>query len=92
MLAEDKKRALKSIMLSKEKKDGTVKGQNTADGGNQHDHVGKAETASSTVKSESTFTTGMIEAKEGCNITTIGAPNAFLKKEFRMKKTKWLCK
>ena len=77
MSPEDKKKVLESIMLLKEKKDRTIKGQNTADGRNQQNCINKNETASPAVKLESVFITGVIKAKEGCDVATINAPNAF---------------
>ena len=75
---EKKKRVLESIMLLKEKKDGTIKGLNCADGRRQRDFISKSEATSPTVKLESILITSVIDAKEGRDIDTVDIPNAFI--------------
>src|SRR5210317_2267659 len=54
---EKKKEVLESITLLKQKRDGTIKGRNCADGRNQREFTSKEEAASPTVKLESVFLT-----------------------------------
>src|SRR5210317_406046 len=73
-----KKEMLKSIMLLKQKRDGTIKGRNCADGRKQRECTSKEEAASPTVKLESVFLTSVIEAHEGRDVATIDISNAFI--------------
>src|SRR5210317_1489638 len=78
LIPEKKKEVLESIMLLKQKRDGTIKGRNCADGRKQREFTSKEEAASPTVKLESVFLTSVIEAHEGRDVTTIDIPNAFI--------------
>src|SRR5210317_1366865 len=75
---EKKKEVLESIMLLKQKRDGTIKGRNCADGRKQREFTSEEEAASTTVKLESVFLTSVIEAHEGRDVTTVDIPNAFI--------------
>ena len=75
---EKKKEVLESIMLLKEKKDGTVKGRNVADGRKQREFIGKHKATSPTAKLESILITLVIDAKEERDVVTINIPNAFI--------------
>ena len=57
-----KKEVLESIMLLKEKKDGTIKGRDVADGRKQRGFIDKNEAASPTAKLESVLITSVIDA------------------------------
>ena len=75
---EKKKEVLEGIMLLKEKKDGTIKGRNVADGRRQREFIDKHEAASPTAKLESILITSVIDAKEERDVVTIDIPNAFI--------------
>src|SRR5210317_1748750 len=75
---EKKKEVLESIMLLKQKRDGTIKGRNCADGRKQREFTSKEEAASPTVKLESAFLTSVIEAHEERDVATVDIPNAFI--------------
>src|SRR5210317_575036 len=75
---EKKKEVLESIILLKQKRDGTIKGRNCADGRKQREFTSKEAAASPTVKFESVFLTSVIEAHEGRDVATIDIPNDFI--------------
>src|SRR5210317_1729044 len=78
LIPEKKKEVLESIMLLKQKRDGTIKGRNCADGKKQREFTSKEEAASPTVKLESVFLTSVIEAHKGRDVATVYIPNAFI--------------
>ena len=75
---EQKKKALGTIILIEEKKDGRIKGRAVADGRKQRGEFPKEDAASPTTSLESIILTSMIEAKEGRDIVTADIPNAFI--------------
>ena len=75
---EQMEQVLESIMLLKQKKDGTIKGRNCADGRKQRDFTEKWESSSPTAKLESILITAVIDAHEGRDVVTTDIPNAFI--------------
>src|SRR5210317_1045814 len=72
---EKKKEVLESIMLLKQKRDGTIKGRNCDDGRKQREFTSKEKAASPTVKLESVFLTSVIKAHKGRDVATVDIPN-----------------
>jgi hypothetical protein len=76
--AEEKKKALSSLIFLKGKQNGTVRAQSCANGSVQRSHVAKEEVASPTVALASVFMTSTIDARENREVVTINIPGAFL--------------
>ena len=64
-----KKAALRYLMFLKQKRCGCIKGRGCADGRKQHLWKSKDETSSPTISVEALFTTCLIDAKEGRDIS-----------------------
>jgi hypothetical protein len=75
---KDKKKALSSLILLKEKSDGTIKACKYADGSKQREHYAKEEITSPTVSTDSLFITAAINAHKERDIATADLPGAFL--------------
>jgi hypothetical protein len=73
-----KKGALESLVLLKEKRDGTVKGRTCADGRKQRETAEPGATTSPTVSLESVLVTSTIEAYEGREVAVVDIPGAYL--------------
>ena len=74
---------MQSICLLIEKRDGTIKAREVADGSSQRRRPGykKEDSASPTVATESIFITGAIEAHEGRKVNRYDIPGAYLHAE-----------
>jgi hypothetical protein len=73
-----KKGALESLMLLKEKRDGSIKGRACADGRKQHEGATKGNTTSPTISLEVVLITSTINAFEGRDVTIVDVLGAFL--------------
>ena len=62
--------------MTKQKKDGKMKGGTCADGRKQQNHISKEESASPTAHTESVIMTGVTEAKEKRKVMSSDVPNA----------------
>ena len=78
---EQRKKVLESLMFLTEKRDGTVKARQCADGSKQRIWTDKRETASPTVSLESILLTATIEAKEHREVAVADTPDAFIQTE-----------
>jgi hypothetical protein len=74
-----KKGALRSINLIKEKRCGKLKGRTVADGRPQRGLYDKSETASPTVSTDGLMLSVMIDAHEGRDVATADVAGAYLK-------------
>src|SRR5210317_1569613 len=72
------KNKCEAVNLIKEKSNGTIKGRCCVDGRQQRQWISKEESASPTAATESVLLTGIIEAKEECNVITLDVSNAFI--------------
>ena len=81
----ERRKAVESLIFLTEKKDGTVKARQCANGKPQRQWMNKEESSSPTVSTESTFLTGVIEAEERRDIATCDIPNAFIQTEMERK-------
>ena len=75
---EQKERAIASLIFLTEKRDGTIKARQCADGRKQRKYTDKSDSASPTVSNEAIFITCAIDAKEGRDVAIIDLPGAFL--------------
>ena len=80
----DKKKALGTIVLIEEKKDGRVKGRAVADGRKQCGEIKKEDAASPTTTIESIILTSIIEAMENHDVVVADVPNAFIQADMQM--------
>ena len=78
MTEEEKRRALRTINLIKEKRCSKIKGRIVADGSKQRLYITKAETASPIIGLEALFASFIIDAHERRAIQTFDAPGAYL--------------
>ena len=78
MMSGKQKKAVGSLLFHCKKRDESVKGRMVYNGKPTRKWLSKDESASPTVALESTFLTGIIDAKEGREIMTCDAPNTFL--------------
>ena len=78
LTAEERKKALASLMFLKQKRDLTVKARMCADGRGQRNNWEKKDTTSPTVSTESVFITAVIDATEGRDVAYYDIPGAFL--------------
>jgi hypothetical protein len=74
----ERKRALRSITLVKEKKCGTIKGRTVADGRDQRDYVNRDDATSPTVSIEGLMICIAIDAKERRAVATADVEGAYL--------------
>ena len=74
----EKKKALGTIVLIEEKRDGRVKGRAVADGRKQRGDIPKEDAASPTTSLEAIILTSMIEAQENRDVVVADIPNAFI--------------
>ena len=74
----ERHRAMESLLFLVEKRDGRLKARNCANGSTQREFMGKEESTSPTVLTESILLTCIIDAKEGCDVMTGDIPNAFV--------------
>ena len=78
MSYEERKKALRYLMLIKEKRDSTIKARGCADRRSQQEYTNKADTSSPTVLLEAMLLTCATDAKEGRYVTVTEIPGAFL--------------
>ena len=78
MTALEKERAMESLIFLTEKRDGTVKTRQCANGSTQREYLGKEDSASPTAMIESILLTATIEAEERRDVMTADVPNAFV--------------
>ena len=76
---EQKKAALRSVNLIKEKRDGTLKGRSCADGRKQRALYSKGEMSSPTLSSESLLMLLCVDAAEGRDVAFCDVAGAYLK-------------
>ena len=76
--AEEKKKAISSLMILMEKRDGTIKARQCADGRKQRAYTDKCDSASPTVSNEAIYIICAIDAKEKQNVAVVDLPGTFL--------------
>ena len=81
LTSDQRKGALRSINLIKEKRCGRLKGRAVADGRPQRKLYDKSETSSPTVSTDALMLSLMIDAKEGRDVATADVAGAYLKAE-----------
>ena len=81
LTGKQKKDALPSINLIKEKRCGKIKGRSVADGRKQHNMYSKDEITSPTVSTDALLMTLVIDAMEGREVATADVPGAYLQAE-----------
>ena len=72
---------MESLIFLVEKRDGIIKARYCANGSTQRDYMSHEDVSSSTVSTESTLLTAVIEAEEGRDVSTCDIPNAFVQTE-----------
>ena len=75
---EKERRALRLIMLVKEKRDGTVKGRGCCDGSGQRGFINEFDATSPTVSTEALAISCAIDAYEKRKVMTVDIPGAYL--------------
>ena len=75
---EEKQKAMSSLILPTEKRDGTIKARACANGSTQRSYINKEEAASPTVSTEALLTTAVIGKKQNRDVITLDIPNAFV--------------
>ena len=78
LTAQERKRAMESLIFLVEKRDGRIKARTCANGSTQREYISKEEAASPTAATESIMITGVIDAKQNRNVMTLDIPNAFV--------------
>lgn len=89
LTAQQKSRALRSLNLIKEKRDGQLKGRTVADGRPQRSLYEKSETVSPTVLTDALMLSIMIDARERRDVATADVAGVYLKanmKDFELMK------
>ena len=75
---EENRKAISSLILLTEKRDGTIKARACANGSTHRSYINKEEAASPTVSTEALLTTAVIDAKQNRDVITLDIPNAFV--------------
>ena len=75
---EEKRKALRTLIFLKEKRDETTKSCIYINGSQQREYIGKEDASSPTVATDSVFITGAIDAHEGRDVAFADLPGAFL--------------
>ena len=75
---EERKKALRYLMLIKEKRDGTIKARGCADGRPQRIYTSKEDTSSPTISIEAMMLLCAIDAKKNRYVVVSDIPGAFL--------------
>ena len=75
---EEKRKALRTLIFLKEKRDETIKSRTCIDGSPQREYIRKEDASSPTVATDSVFITGAIDAHEGRDVAFADLPGAFL--------------
>jgi hypothetical protein len=78
LLDDNKKKALLSLIILRQKKNRAVKARSCANGNPQREHIAKEEAAAPTVVLDLVFLTSTIDGKENREVVTIDIPGAFL--------------
>ena len=78
LTSEQHQEALAYLMFLKRKRCGKIKARGCADGQKQRTYMDKEAATSPTVSTEAVFLTAVIDALEGCNVTTVDVPGAFM--------------
>ena len=78
LTAEEKRKAVDSMMLLAEKNDGSVKGRHVFKGSESRDWLTREETSSPTASQEGIMTTCVIDAHEERDMMSLDIPNAFI--------------
>ena len=76
--ADQKKKAIASLMFLTEKQDGTIKARQCTDGRKKRAYTDKCNSASPTVSNEAIYITCAIDAKEKRDVAVVYLPDAFL--------------
>ena len=79
LMAQERKQALRTVQLIKQKKDGKIKGCTCVNGSRQRYYTAEEEATSPTVSTEALLLTAAIDASEGQSVTTCDITGAFLK-------------
>ena len=78
---QERARAMESLLFLVEKRDGKVKARFVANGSSQREYMGREQSASPTVMTESIMITSVIDAKQKRDVMTCDIPNAFVQTE-----------
>jgi hypothetical protein len=78
LTADERNKAMESLIFLVEKRDGSVKGQTCANGSTQRKYMDRDEAASPTASTESILITATIDAKQNRDIMTADILNAFV--------------
>jgi len=88
MTADERKKAMESLIFLTEKRDGRIKARTVANGSVQRKWMEREDTASPTTALESVLLSATIDAKEGRDVATVDIPNAFIQTEIPQEKGK----
>ena len=83
MTPEERRKAMESLIFLTEKRDGTIKARQCANGSVQRKWMGKEESTSPTALLESILLTAVIDAMEKRDVITIDIPNAFIQTDIK---------
>ena len=86
LTAQEKRKALESLIFLVEKRDGRIKARTCANGSVQRVWTDKEDVASPTAATESILITATIDAKEQRDVATVDIPNAFIQTSVPMGK------
>ena len=75
---QERRRAMERLLFLVEKRDGKVKARFVANGSSQREYMGREQSASPTVMTESIMITLVIDAKQKRDVMTCDIPNAFV--------------
>ena len=75
---QQKRDALRTVCLLKEKRSGALEDRTCADGSKQHKYVEKEDSSSPTVSTEASITTMVIDVYEGRDVATADVVGAYL--------------
>jgi hypothetical protein len=78
LTADERNKAMESLIFLVEKGDGSVKGRTCANGSTQRKYMDRDEAASPMASTESILITATIDAKQNRDIMTADIPNAFV--------------
>ena len=78
LTAQERKRAMESLIFLIEKRDCWVDARTCANGSTQRKYISKEGTASPTAATESIIITGVVDAKQNWDVITLDIPNAFV--------------
>ena len=81
MTADERKKAMESLIFLTEKKDGRLKARTVANGSVQRRWMEHEDTASPTTALESVLLSATINAREGRDVATVDIPNVFIQTE-----------